>query len=91
MKKDQNYILSFPRNKLQIQKINIIFKFILNSILAAFTDCYDAAVFLIENSAKYGIKRDQIVVSGDSAGGQLSLSVGMHLTQNGFNIKGSQF
>ena len=57
-------------------------------IVVAFTDCYDAAVEIMTNSAKYKIDDQRIVISGDSAGGQLALSVGMELTQNGFAVKG---
>ena len=57
-------------------------------IIAAFTDCYDAAVDIFTNFEKYGIDPDRIVLSGDSAGGQLSLSVGLHLAQKGYALKG---
>ena len=32
--------------------------------------------------------KDQIVLSGDSAGGQLTLAVGLHLKQEGLSVKG---
>ena len=56
--------------------------------LVVFMDCYDAAVDIMTNSAKYKIDGQRIIISGDSAGGQLALSVGMELTQNGFAVKG---
>lgn len=56
--------------------------------LAAFTDCYDAGVHIFNEAAKYNIDATRIIVSGDSAGGQLSLSVGMYLHQHGYPVKG---
>ena len=32
--------------------------------------------------------KDQIVLSGDSAGGQLTLALGLHLKQEGLSVKG---
>ena len=59
------------------------------TILAAFNDCYDGAVEIMTNSEKYKIDTNRVIVTGDSAGGQLSLSVGMFLRKNGYPIKGT--
>ena len=42
---------------------------------AAFNDCYDALLWLKENGAEYGMRKDQIFVGGNSAGGGLCAAV----------------
>ena len=62
--------------------------FYVHSILGAFHDCLSTARHVIDNSERYNIDPARIMISGDSAGGQLALSVGMELHQLGYNIRG---
>ena len=56
--------------------------------MPSFADCYATAEYVTANAADLGISRDQIVISGDSAGGQLTIAVGMELAKNKIEIKG---
>ena len=42
------------------------------------TDCMETIKFVHENAATLGIDKDQIVLSGDSAGGQLTIATGLN-------------
>ncbi|MDD4074496.1 MAG: alpha/beta hydrolase [Eubacteriales bacterium] len=44
---------------------------------AALDDCYQALLWLKENSVVYGVRPDQLFVGGDSAGGGLSAAVSL--------------
>lgn len=46
-----------------------------------FEDCLQSTIAFIADAAKYNIDPDQVVVSGDSAGGNLALSVALKLMQ----------
>jgi acetyl esterase len=55
----------------------------------ALEDCYDATLWALEKSKKIGADPDQLIVMGDSAGGNLSASVClMARNLNGPDIKG---
>ena len=43
---------------------------------------------MLNNAAEYFIDPKRVVISGDSAGGQLALSVGMSLHHDGYNVNG---
>jgi len=51
-----------------------------------FDDCYEAVEYTIKNAAKLKINPSSLVLTGDSAGGHLTLTVGMHLANNGHKI-----
>ena len=57
-------------------------------LMASYKDCIITTEYVLSNSDKLGIKRDNIVLSGDSAGGQLTIAVGMYLGDNNIDIKG---
>ncbi|MCP4049690.1 MAG: alpha/beta hydrolase [bacterium] len=50
-----------------------------NKFPAAHDDCLNITKLLIENATKYGIDENRIILAGDSAGGNLALSVALSL------------
>ena len=51
-------------------------------------DCMQTIKFVFENAETLGIDKDQIVLSGDSAGGQLTLATGLNAEEElGIRIK----
>lgn len=49
----------------------------------AFHDCYNVAVGLLNNGTQYGVDTKQILVAGDSAGGNLAAAVSHYLAYVG--------
>lgn len=52
-----------------------------------FEDCYLAVKELWENASRYGIDKENIVVSGDSAGGCIGAGVAIKCRDNGIKLK----
>ncbi|MBI9103845.1 MAG: alpha/beta hydrolase [Spirochaetales bacterium] len=50
-----------------------------NKFPAAHDDCLNITKYLIQNAKKYGIDENNIILAGDSAGGNLALSVALSL------------
>lgn len=50
---------------------------------AAFDDCYLALLWLKEHAAELGVRTDQIIVAGGSAGGGLTAAVTIHARNEG--------
>lgn len=46
---------------------------------AAFNDCYEASVHLVNNAQNYSIDPSKIVLMGDSAGGNLAAGVAQYV------------
>ena len=49
---------------------------------AALDDCYAALLWLAEHGGEYGVRKDQIFVGGDSAGGGLAAAVSLYARDN---------
>lgn len=49
-----------------------------NPYPAALIDCYRALVWLKKNGSKYGMRQDQIMIGGTSAGGGLTIAVSLY-------------
>lgn len=50
---------------------------------AALEDCYAALLYMQEHAKSLGIRRDQIMVGGESAGGGLAIALCMYARDNG--------
>ncbi len=50
---------------------------------AAFNDCYKALLWLKENGSKYGMRKEQIFIGGNSAGGGLCAAVTLKARDTG--------
>lgn len=50
---------------------------------AALDDCYDALLWMKENAKKFGIRTNQLMVGGDSAGGGLTAALSLYARDKG--------
>jgi acetyl esterase/lipase len=50
---------------------------------AAFNDCYDTLIWIRDNAAQLGIRADQIIVGGPSAGGGLTTALSLKARDTG--------